>query len=458
MTLFDGKHLPLPKAFIAVTVASCAYNLAVNSPNLIGLLPIYFLSLLYISKVEKLRFAFYLGWISSLITFSIHIRFFLNIFGNGSIILWIILSFWPALFILLSRILLFKLSKKIFLIVIPCLFFVLEVISSELYPLRFSWNAAGYMTAPNSYSFGLKFIGIYGFSLLTLFLTLYTEQSQKRKLLLPGLILLLTAISFIKPPSNENGSGPRISGIQLEFPELVEALEGLDKVKKVFPETDIFMLSEYSFNNGIPEPIKAWCRENNAYLLTGTTFNTEDKQNFYNTATVINPKGEIEFKQVKAQPIQFFKDGLPAPEQKLWDSPWGKIGMCICYDLSYVRVIDKLVDLGAEGLLIPTMDVESWGKSEHELHERVAPLRAAEYGIPIFKVASSGVSQSVNALGTVIASASYPGQGEIISSKMILSDKGTKPFDRYLFWPCALICLYGFYRALFKKEELTSEA
>lgn len=76
MTLFDGKHLPLPKAFIAVTVASCAYNLAVNSPNLIGLLPIYFLSLLYISKVEKLRFAFYLGWISSLITFSIHIRFF----------------------------------------------------------------------------------------------------------------------------------------------------------------------------------------------------------------------------------------------------------------------------------------------------------------------------------------------------------------------------------------------
>ena len=132
--------------------------------------------------------------------------------------------------------------------------------------------------------------------------------------------------------------------------------------------------------------------------------------------------------------------------------------MCICYDLSYVRVIDKLVDLGAEGLLIPTMDVESWGKSEHELHERVAPLRAAEYGIPIFKVASSGVSQSVNALGTVIASASYPGQGEIISSKMILSDKGTKPFDRYLFWPCALICLYGFYRALSKKEELTSEA
>ena len=82
---------------------------------------------------------------------------------------------------------------------------------------------------------------------------------------------------------------------------------------------------------------------------------------------VVGPDGDIVFRQVKAVPIQFFKDGLPAPEQKLWDSPWGKIGICICYDLSYTRVTDRLVALGAEAIIVPTMDVADWGRAQHEL-------------------------------------------------------------------------------------------
>ena len=31
----------------------------------------------------------------------------------------------------------------------------------------------------------------------------------------------------------------------------------------------------------------------------------------------------------------------------MWDSPWGRIGFCICYDLSYRRVTDRLAALGA---------------------------------------------------------------------------------------------------------------
>ena len=45
------------------------------------------------------------------------------------------------------------------------------------------------------------------------------------------------------------------------------------------------------------------------------------------------------------------------------------------------------------------MDVADWGRHQHELHARVAPVRAAEYGIPIFRLASSGISQGVNRPG-----------------------------------------------------------
>jgi apolipoprotein N-acyltransferase len=134
----------------------------------------------------------------------------------------------------------------------------------------------------------------------------------------------------------------------------------------------------------------------------------------------------------KSFSIQFFKDGLPAPEQKLWESPWGKIGICICYDLSYTRVTDGLIQLGAQAMIVPTMDVSDWGRHEHELHTRIAPVRAAEYGIPIFRVASSGISQSVDSMGHVNASAPFPGELATIQSVLTFRRAGSLPIDRVI--------------------------
>jgi apolipoprotein N-acyltransferase len=146
---------------------------------------------------------------------------------------------------------------------------------------------------------------------------------------------------------------------------------------------------------------------------------------------VISPAGEIVFRQGKKVPIQFIKDGLPAPEQKLWISPWGKIGICICYDLSYSRVTDRLVAQGAQALIVPTMDVVDWGKRQHELHARVAPLRAAEYGIPVFRVASSGISQLVDPRGRIVANAPCPGEGAMLSGILEMRARGHLPPDRW---------------------------
>ena len=160
---------------------------------------------------------------------------------------------------------------------------------------------------------------------------------------------------------------------------------------------DLIVFSEYTLDGEPTDALKDWCRTNQKFLIVGGK-DASPGTNYYNTAFVISTNGEVVFKQVKSVPIQFFKDGLPAPEQKLWDSPWGKIGICICYDLCYTRVTDELVRQGAQMIIAPTMDVADWGRHQHELHARVAPVRAAEYGIPIFRVASSGISQGVNKL------------------------------------------------------------
>src|SRR2546430_7740250 len=97
------------------------------------------------------------------------------------------------------------------------------------------------------------------------------------------------------------------------------------------------------------------------------------------------------------------RDGTPAAERNVWDSPWGNIGIAICYDACYARVMDDFIRQGARGLIIPTMDVASWGGFERRmLHSRVQPLRSAEYGIPTFGIWSSGISQLTDRHGRIL--------------------------------------------------------
>ena len=222
-----------------------------------------------------------------------------------------------------------------------------------------------------------------------------------------------------------------VTGMQMEFPSDTQVLFALAKLKKQHPEAPLLVLSEYTLTESVPKLVKEWCRDNGRYLILGGKDFASEK-NYFNTAFVIDPQGEIVFRQAKSVPIQFFNDGLPAREQKLWDSPWGGIGICICYDLSYTRVTDRLVWLGAKALIVPTMDVVDWGWHEHELHARIAPVRAREYRLPVFRLASSGISQLVDAYGIVRASAPFPGEEASIAGWLDMSTPGRVPLDRFL--------------------------
>jgi apolipoprotein N-acyltransferase len=224
----------------------------------------------------------------------------------------------------------------------------------------------------------------------------------------------------------------------MEFPSVGVLPKALDKAFKKNPDAQIFVLSEYTLDGAVPDSLKNWCREHSRFLVVGGK-DVVTNDIYYNTAFVVGTNGKVVFKQAKSVPIQFFHDGLPAPKQEVWNSPWGKIGICICYDLSYTRVTDELVRQGAQLLIVPTMDVSEWGRHQHELHSRVAPVRAAEYGIPIFRLASSGISQAVNGNGNVVAQTHFDGNAEILAAKLRLPMRGTMPLDRWLAPLCVAV-------------------
>lgn len=223
-----------------------------------------------------------------------------------------------------------------------------------------------------------------------------------------------------------------VAGIQLEFPKDQQAAAALDHLAATHPEAQILVLSEYTFLGPVPQVVRDIVKKHHRYLIAGG-MKLLPGGSFYDTAFVIGPDGQDAFEQAKSVPVQCTDDGLPATQRRVWNSPWGKIGIAVCYDLGYARVMDDFVRQGAQGLIIPTMDVTHWGEYERRmLHGRVAPIRSAEYAIPAFGVWSSGVSQLTDPSGHVLATARYPGQGEMISGPFPLNHPGRIPPDRPL--------------------------
>ena len=429
------EELNWKQTFLYSLGAIASFHLAYTFLPCSFLIVVFLFCLFRLANLSTSRKAFYIGFAIGMATFAPQLGFFWNIFNGAAIALWAILAFWIGLFLLLSQAARKKFGAKTFAFVVPFLWMGLEYFRSELYYLRFSWMNVGYVFSGQPEI--IKWFGVYGIGfILMAFIVVFSTVKRR----FPNFFLVAVTVSVMTvmaqpfvhwgaKPGQEKGV--YVAGLQMEFPPEAGVTFVLDRLVKKFPEAELIVLSEYTFDGPVPEKIKQWCRKSGKYLIAGgKDLLPNDK--YFNTAFVIDPKGEIIFRQVKSVPIQFFNDGLPAPEQKLWDSPWGKIGICICYDLSYRRVVDELVRQGAQAIIVPTMDVADWGKHQHELHSRIAPTRAAEYGIPIFRVASSGISQLVNDQGRVENSAPFPGDEAMLGGKLELRDKGSLPFDHWL--------------------------
>jgi apolipoprotein N-acyltransferase len=442
-----GKPLSLKSALLWSATAVAAFHFAYSTPSLAILTLGYVFALLQLMRARTGRQSFYLSLGVGMFIAAPQLSCFWTLFGPSSIALWLILAFWTALFVTLGRLCITRLGVVRAALLLPFLWTGLEYFRSELYYLRFSWLNVGYAFSASHYASLQKLGGMYGLGFLVTVISVAISLLGLKRLIvfLSVLAALIMAAWFITPIVDRTRGLPvEVAGVQLEFPAEHEVFSALDKLLQTKPDTQIIVLCEYAFLSPIPDRIKQWCKEHQRYLVAGgkdpsslgsaprATSGSASSGDFYDTAFVVGTNGDIVFKQGKSVPVQFLKDGLPAKEQKLWDSPWGKIGICICYDLSYTRVTDRLVRLGAQAVIVPTMDVVEWGRHEHELHARVARIRAAEYGIPIFRVASSGISQLVDRSGIEQASAGFPGQNEMLSGKMFIGQPGSLPIDRWL--------------------------
>ena len=425
---------------LAVACFHAAYT-SINLPGAGLMIFGYAFALVRLTDQPTVRRAFYFGLAAGFLCYAPQLWFFFKIFSVAAAVLWLVLAFWVGLFAAIVSGSIRRWGRGRAAWLIPIVWTGLEYFRSELYYLKFSWLNIGYALPLGSGLFGMFGVGLFAFAIATAF---YCWREIKMSLLELLAIILLAIIYFsifyMGYAAKFHHPWPPVSfvGIQMEFPPENVIPKMLDQALAKNTNAQVFVLSEYTLSGPVPDKLKNWCRTHSRYLVVGGE-DPAGATNYYDTAFVIGTNGDIVFRQGKCVPIQFFRDGLPATGQGIWNSPWGKIGFCVCYDLSYTRVTDELVRQGAQLLIVPTMDVEFWGRHQHELHTRVAPVRAAEYGIPIFRLASSGISQAVAGDGTVVAQAPMPGNGAFLAADLRLPSRGTLPLDRYLAPVCTAI-------------------
>ncbi len=439
------EPLDWKKSFLWLALAAACFHAAYASLKIpaAGLLIFgYAFALVQLTNQASVRRAFYFGLTAGFLCYAPQLWFFWKIFGPLAVVLWLVLAFWIGLFaaIVCGSSRRWGATKAAWLI--PVVWTGIEYFRSELYYLKFSWLNLGYVY-PSYSAAPLSCLGMYGVGFVCFLgaAALIFGRLLKKpfKILLVSLLALLVLLAWglqfeaaMKIYANSYRQKPlSVVGVQMEFPPENVIPKMLDRALAKNTNAQIFVLSEYALDGPVPDSLKNWCRDHARFLVVGGK-DPAGANNFYDTAFVAGTNGEIVFKQGKAVPIQFFCDGLPAPSQNIWNSPWGKIGFCVCYDLSYTRVTDELVRQGAQLLIVPTMDVEFWSRHEHELHARVAPVRAAEYGVPIFRLASSGISQAISASGAVVAETPMPGNGDILAANLRLPSRGSLPVDRWL--------------------------
>ncbi len=162
-----------------------------------------------------------------------------------------------------------------------------------------------------------------------------------------------------------------IAGMQLDLPahgDNIDQMERkLDLLQSLYPWVQMVVFSELSpFGPSlaraqeIPGPteerFREMARRHSLWLLPGTMFEKEGDHT-YNTATVLDPDGEVVGRYRKQFPFRPYEEGVEGGEDFLvFDVPdVGRFGVSICYDMWFPETTRTLVSMGAEVILHPTM-------------------------------------------------------------------------------------------------------
>ena len=143
--------------------------------------------------------------------------------------------------------------------------------------------------------------------------------------------------------------------------------------------------------------LKIWLLVGSLGIKHETALNAEGKPKFANRSFLIGDDGVVRNRYTKihlfdvdlgaGESYQESKSYEPGNEAVVADTPWGKLGMTICYDIRFPHLYRKLAQAGAKFLSIPAAFARPSGKAHWHVLMRA---RAIENGCYVFAAAQCG--------------------------------------------------------------------
>lgn len=402
-----------------------------------------------------------LGAVAGLVFYTAALSWMPNVVHYLAVIFWLVFAFWTALHAGLLRGLLQLAEGRRGLTPARALLWAaaagaawagLEYFRSEIWTLRCPWLGLGYSQTYNPPLFQtLSVWGVYGLSAFIAAANAAWALAIRRSRL-PAVvffILLVLAAAWgehrLKTVPAANGKPIKVALVQAERADikklaalsLTPEAAGADLL--VWPECSVMMpdgvnqayvsLLGKALKGSKAEAVVGVCvDENKALKIKRANFTLmlgRDKK----LITIYN----------KMHPVQFVETGLPENKKPApVTTPLGKLGPQICYDLAFEDGTRKMAELGAELLIVPTLDPMDWSRLQHIQHSDMSAARAVEAGLWLVRAASSGTSQVIDRLGGLRAELG-PGKEGTLTAEAYLGGGGTF-YTRYgwLFAPLAL--------------------
>lgn len=214
-----------------------------------------------------------------------------------------------------------------------------------------------------------------------------------------------------------------IAGIQMPISAVesnVEAvLHRIDLLMARFPWVQMVLLSELAPFGPLTKTAQAFPNEaedafcqaasrHGIWLIPGSMFERAEDDRIYNTASVIDPEGQVIRRYRKMFPFYPYEQGVAqGTEFCIFDVPEvGRFGVSICYDIWFPETTRTLASAGVEVLLHPVLT----GTIDRSIELSIARSTAAMFQCYVFDINgmdAGGVGRStvIDPAGTVLIEA-----------------------------------------------------
>jgi predicted amidohydrolase len=181
----------------------------------------------------------------------------------------------------------------------------------------------------------------------------------------------------------------------------------------------------------IVKELSSIAREYSMYIVGAYLIFREGK--VYNIASIFDRKGEIvgEYRKTHLPPFEAWQT-TPGDIISVFDLDFGRIGVCICYDIMFPEFMEVLSLKGAEIVFHPTFGY-GWYDS---IGEATLRTRANDSGFYIvtasgYRYNGAGNSSIIDYWGHILANAAFY-ENAIVTMDIDLDVKKTQPDSHYL--------------------------